>query len=82
MVSIYSLRPVYTFLCRIINDSAIASFVQKRKVLKFCGFLRTYGFIILLKKKITKQELQALRKNAKKKKKKEYIYIYIYIYII
>ena len=35
MASIYSLRPVYTFLYTIINDNVIASFVQKRKVLRF-----------------------------------------------
>ena len=31
MVSVYSLRPVYTFLYTIINGYAIASFVQKKK---------------------------------------------------
>ena len=47
MVSIYSLRPVYTFLYTIINGNVIGSFVQKKKVLRFCGpktlFLRTYA---------------------------------------
>ena len=47
MVSIYSLRPVYTFLYTIINDNVIAFFIQKRKVLRFCGpktfFLRKYA---------------------------------------
>ena len=41
------LRPVYTFLYIIINDNVIASFVQKKIVLRFCGpiivFLRTYA---------------------------------------
>ena len=31
MVSVYSLRPVYTFLYTIINGNVIASFVQKKK---------------------------------------------------
>ena len=31
MVSIYSLRPVYTFLYTIINGNVIASFVQTKK---------------------------------------------------
>ena len=31
MVSIYSLRPVYTFLYTVRNDNVIASFVQKKK---------------------------------------------------
>ena len=31
MVSIYSFRPVYTFLYTIINGNVIASFVQKKK---------------------------------------------------
>ena len=31
MVSIYSFRPVYTFLDTIINGNVIASFVQKKK---------------------------------------------------
>ena len=49
MVFIYSLRPIYTFLCTIINGNIIASFVQKRNVLRFCGpkkkkiNLRTYA---------------------------------------
>ena len=30
-VSIYSLKPVYTFLYTIINDNVLASFVQKKK---------------------------------------------------
>ena len=38
MVSIYSLKPVYTFLYTIINGNVLASFVQKkRKVLRFGG---------------------------------------------
>ena len=45
MVSVYSLRSVYTFLYTIMN--LVASFVQKRKVLRFCGpkffFLHTYA---------------------------------------
>ena len=48
MVSIYRLRPVYTFPYTMINGNVIASFVQKkRKVLRYCGpknfFLRTYS---------------------------------------
>ena len=47
MVSVYNLRPVYTFLYIIINGNVIASFVQKKIVLRFCGpkivFLRTYA---------------------------------------
>ena len=35
MVSVYSLRSVYTFLYTIMN--LIGSFVQKKKVLRFCG---------------------------------------------
>ena len=31
MVSIYGLRPVYTFLYAIINGNVIVSFVQKKK---------------------------------------------------
>ena len=31
MVSIYSLKQVYTFLYTIINDNVLASFVQKKK---------------------------------------------------
>ena len=34
MVSIYSLRPAYTFLYTITNVNVIASFVQKKKGLK------------------------------------------------
>ena len=37
MVPIYGLRLVYTFLYTIINDHVIASFVQKKEVLRFCG---------------------------------------------
>ena len=35
MVSIYSLTPVYTFLYTTTSDNVLASFVQKRKVLRF-----------------------------------------------
>ena len=47
MVSTYSLRPVYTFLYKIINGYVTASFVQK----KICDFvvqkifLRTHAFL-------------------------------------
>ena len=47
MVSIYSLRSVYTFLYTIINGNVIASFVQKKKSFYFVVqkkfFLRTYA---------------------------------------
>ena len=48
MVSIYSLRPVCTFLYTIINGNAIASFVQKNKNFEILRskkifFLRTYA---------------------------------------
>ena len=48
MVSIYCLRPVYTFLCTIINGNVIASFVQKKKSFEIVWskkffFLRTYA---------------------------------------
>ena len=47
MISIYSLRPVCTFIYTIINDNVIAFFVQKNKSLRFYGskrfFLRTYA---------------------------------------
>ena len=46
MISIYSLRPVYTFLHTIINGNVIASFVQKKKRFeKF--FLRMYATLAL-----------------------------------
>ena len=48
MVSIYSFRPVYTFLYTIINGNVIASFVQKKKSFEIVWskkffFLRTYA---------------------------------------
>ena len=46
MVSIYNLRPVYTFLYTIINGNVIASFVQKKKSFEILRskniFLRAY----------------------------------------
>ena len=47
MVSIYSLRPVYTFVYTTINGNVIASFVQKEKSFEILWskklFLRTYA---------------------------------------
>ena len=48
MVSIYSLRLVYTFLYTIINGNAIPSFVQKKKsfeILWFFVYVRFYYFL-------------------------------------
>ena len=42
MVSIYSLRSIYTFLHTIMSGNIIASFVQKRKVLRFCGWKKFF----------------------------------------
>ena len=49
MVSIYNLRPVYTFLYTIINGNVIASFVQKKKSFEILRskniFLRAYTIL-------------------------------------
>ena len=42
MVSVYSLRPIYTFLYTIINGNVIASFVQKKE--KFWDFVVQKNF--------------------------------------
>ena len=48
MISIYSLRAVYTFLYTIMNGNVIASFVQNKKCFEILwskkkNFLRTYA---------------------------------------
>ena len=44
MVSIYSLRPIYTFLYTIINGNVIASFVQKKKHFEILWSVRTQSW--------------------------------------
>ena len=47
MVSICSLRPVYTFLYIIINSNVIASFVQKKKIFEILWSKKKKIFNIL-----------------------------------
>ena len=63
MASIYSLRLVYTFLYTLINGNVIASFVQKRKVLRFCGH-KKFCFAYVRNLEIPSPSLYAIVRNC------------------